>query len=61
MNSTVHRFAAGHRIRLQLGGGAHPRFARGSGTDELPLEAREFVPVRSTVHAGSVLLLPTGP
>jgi hypothetical protein len=28
-----HVFAAGHRIRLQVAGGAHPRFARNLGTD----------------------------
>ena len=29
-----HRFAAGHRIRLQVSSGAHPRFARNPGTGE---------------------------
>ena len=29
-----HRFAAGHRIRLQLSSGAHPRYARNPGTGE---------------------------
>jgi len=29
---TAHRFARGHRIRLQVCGGAHPRFARNPGT-----------------------------
>jgi putative CocE/NonD family hydrolase len=33
-----HRFAAGHRIRLQLSSGAHPRYARNPGTGE-PLAA----------------------
>ena len=28
-----HRFAAGHRVRVQVSGGAHPRFARHPGTD----------------------------
>ncbi len=28
----AHRFAAGHRIRVQVSGGAHPRFARNPGT-----------------------------
>ena len=27
-----HRFAAGHRLRVQVSGGAHPRFARHPGT-----------------------------
>jgi putative CocE/NonD family hydrolase len=29
-----HRFAAGHRIRLQVSSGAHPRYARNTGTGE---------------------------
>ena len=33
---TAHRFAAGHRIRLQVSSGAHPRYARNPGTDERP-------------------------
>jgi putative CocE/NonD family hydrolase len=31
---TAHRFAAGHRIRLQVSGGAHPRYARNLGSGE---------------------------
>jgi uncharacterized protein len=34
MSSTAHRFGSGHRVRLQLSGGAHPRFARNTGTGE---------------------------
>ncbi|AEB46324.1 MULTISPECIES: CocE/NonD family hydrolase [Micromonospora] len=30
----AHRFAAGHRLRLQLSGGAHPRYVRNPGTGE---------------------------
>ena len=33
---TAHRFRAGHRIRLQVSGGAHPRYARNLGTGEPP-------------------------
>ncbi len=29
-----HRFAAGHRVRLQVSSGAHPRYARNPGTGE---------------------------
>ena len=32
MSSTAHRFGAGHRLRVQLSAGAHPRFARNTGT-----------------------------
>ncbi|GIJ23980.1 CocE/NonD family hydrolase [Micromonospora lutea] len=35
---TAHRFAPGHRLRLQVSGGAHPRYARNPGTGE-PLGA----------------------
>jgi putative CocE/NonD family hydrolase len=31
---TAHRFAPGHRLRLQVSGGAHPRFARNLGNGE---------------------------
>lgn len=34
MSSAAHRFLPGHRLRLQISGGAHPRFARNSGTGE---------------------------
>ena len=34
-----HRFAAGHRIRLQVSSGAHPRYARNPGTGEDPMTA----------------------
>jgi uncharacterized protein len=31
---TAYRFRPGHRIRVQVSGGAHPRFARNTGTGE---------------------------
>jgi uncharacterized protein len=37
-----HRFAAGHRVRLQVSGGAHPRFARHPGTGA-PLGAADVL------------------
>ena len=37
-----HRFAAGHRIRLQVSSGAHPRYARNPGTGENPMTATEL-------------------
>ncbi|WP_372444108.1 CocE/NonD family hydrolase [Micromonospora antibiotica] len=30
----AHRFAVGHRLRVQVSGGAHPRYARNPGTGE---------------------------
>lgn len=41
----AHRFAAGHRIRLQVSSGAHPRYVRNPGTGEHPLEAEELLAV----------------
>jgi len=45
-----HRFAPGHRIRLQVAGGAHPRFARNPGNGRIEAAARDLVPTgtRST-------------
>ncbi|WP_229852831.1 CocE/NonD family hydrolase [Streptomyces albospinus] len=45
MGSTAHRFAAGHRVRMQVSGGAYPRYAPDPGAG----------PVRVTVHNGSAL------
>jgi putative CocE/NonD family hydrolase len=40
---TGHRFAAGHRVRVQVSGGAHPRFARHPGTGDPLGEATTLV------------------
>ncbi len=45
MSATAHRFGAGHRLRLQLSGGAHPRFLRNTGTGEPLATATRLVPV----------------
>lgn len=60
MSSTAHRFAAGHRVRWQISGGAHPRYARNPGTGESSVDATDFTPVRITLHADSELMLPGG-
>jgi putative CocE/NonD family hydrolase len=57
-----HRFAAGHRIRLQVSSGAHPRYARNPGTGEdlvtaTDLRAVEIEILRDAGHP-SVLILP---
>ncbi|MFE5871375.1 CocE/NonD family hydrolase [Streptomyces roseifaciens] len=59
MSSTAHRFATGHRIRWQISGGAHPRYARNPGNGESPVNATAFTPVRITLHTDSALLLAT--
>jgi uncharacterized protein len=46
---TAHRFAAGHRIRLQVSSGAHPRYARNPGTGEDPNHATRLVAVELEV------------
>ncbi|WP_436961014.1 CocE/NonD family hydrolase [Streptomyces sp. SudanB182_2057] len=58
MSATAHRFPAGHRIRWQISGGAHPRYARNPGTGRSPVDATTFTPVRLTLHTASVLMLP---
>jgi predicted acyl esterase len=45
MSSAAHLFGPGHRVRLQLSGGAHPRFARNTGTGEPFATATTLVPV----------------
>lgn len=44
-----HRFAAGHRIRVQVSSGAHPRYARNPGTGEDPLRATRLEPAEQEV------------
>lgn len=39
---TAHRFRAGHRIRVQVSSGAHPRYARNPGTDDDPVHATDM-------------------
>jgi putative CocE/NonD family hydrolase len=59
---TAHRFAAGHRVRLQVSSGAYPRYARNPGTGEDPNLAAELRPVEIEVLRGaehpSALVLP---
>ncbi len=45
MSATAYRFAAGHRLRLQVSGGAHPRFARNTGSGEPPATTTRLVVV----------------
>ena len=63
MSSAAHRFGAGHRLRLLVCGGAHPRFARNTGTPEPTATATRLVPVdieiRHDTAAPCVLSLPT--
>jgi putative CocE/NonD family hydrolase len=59
LDPCAHRLIGGHRLRLQVSGGAHPRYARNLGTDEPLASARKMVPsVHSVQHAGSRIILP---
>jgi putative CocE/NonD family hydrolase len=49
----AHRFAARHRIRLQLSSGAHPRYARNPGTGEDPTTATALQAVDIELQHGS--------
>jgi putative CocE/NonD family hydrolase len=62
---TAHRFAAGHRLRVQVSAGAHPRYARNLGAGEPLATATATAPSTITVHHDdrhlSTLTLPIGP
>ncbi|ARF58492.1 CocE/NonD family hydrolase [Streptomyces gilvosporeus] len=58
MSATAYRFPAGHRIRLQISGGAHPRFARNTGTAEPPATATRLIPADVSLHHPCALVLP---
>jgi uncharacterized protein len=42
----AHRFGRGHRLRLQVAGGAFPRFARNPGNGQVDASAKDFVATR---------------
>jgi uncharacterized protein len=62
LSGAAHRFAPGHRLRLQVSGGAHPRFARNPGNGQVDAAADDLVPTQYdiglTAENTSVLLLP---
>jgi putative CocE/NonD family hydrolase len=62
---TAHRFLAGHRLRLQVSGGAFPRYPRNRGTADPYSPAVELVPsTRRILHDPdhpSALVLPVTP
>lgn len=65
LEALAHRFVPGTRVRLQVSGGAHPRFARNLGTDEDPATGTSLLPSRRLICHGdggwSRLLLPCDP
>lgn len=59
LDPCYHRLKAGHRLRLQISGGAFPRYARNLGTPGSPAEGSELVASWHTVDcAGTRLTLP---
>ncbi|HTX27730.1 MAG TPA: CocE/NonD family hydrolase [Streptosporangiaceae bacterium] len=61
----AHRFDRGHQLRLQVSGGAFPRFARNPGNGEVDPPAADLAPTEYEIGLGgrdtanaSVLLLP---
>ncbi len=62
MSATAHRFAPGHRLRVQVSGGAHPRWARNTGTSQQIATATSLVPTDIEIsHRETVLSLPVLP
>ena len=65
LTDVSHVFRAGHRIRLQVAGGAHPRYARNLGTDADPLHGTRTAPVTHQIQHStrypSALILPVAP
>jgi predicted acyl esterase len=61
---TAYRFRMGHRIRLQVASGAHPRFARNFGSGEPIGSATVFIVAEQEVlhdqDHQSALILPVG-
>ena len=46
----AHRFSARNRLRLQVSSGAHPRYARNTGTGESPVTATRLLSARQRVY-----------
>jgi putative CocE/NonD family hydrolase len=63
---TAYRFKAGHRVRLQVSSGAHPRYARNPGSGEPLGTATKLVPADQLVchdpgHPSALILPVTTP
>ncbi|MCA9987038.1 MAG: CocE/NonD family hydrolase, partial [Anaerolineales bacterium] len=62
---TAYQFRRGHRLRLLLAGGAHPRWARNPGTGEPVGQATQLLPQEHLIYHDSehqsVLRLPVVP
>jgi putative CocE/NonD family hydrolase len=59
LSPCAHRLLTGHRLRLQLSGGAHPQYARNLGTGEPLATGASLKPACHTIHhADTRLTLP---
>ena len=59
LDAIAHRFGAGHRIRVVVAGGSHPRWERNLGTGADPAASSEMAPSTRTIDlAASHLVLP---
>jgi putative CocE/NonD family hydrolase len=47
---TAHRFRRGHRVRLQVSSGAHPRYARNTGSGEPLASATRLVVANQLIY-----------
>jgi putative CocE/NonD family hydrolase len=65
LDAVAYRFPVGHRIRVMVAGGSHPRFARNLGTGEPVVSGESTKTATHTVHHGtggqSRVILPAGP
>jgi uncharacterized protein len=50
LDPCFHRLLPGHRLRVQISGGAFPRYSRNLGTDGTPAEGRVLKPSRHDLH-----------
>jgi putative CocE/NonD family hydrolase len=64
LGATACRFRRGHRLRLQVSSGAHPRWSRNLGTGEALATGTRMVPAEQTIYHDaahpSALVLPVG-
>jgi uncharacterized protein len=62
LDACAHRLPAGHRLRLQVSGGSHPRYSRNEGTGAPPGTGTELRPSVHTIwhaaDAASRIVLP---
>ncbi|GAA0453480.1 hydrolase [Paractinoplanes deccanensis] len=55
LGHTAHAWRPGHRLRLLVAGGAHPRYLRNYGTGEPPATATRMVATETTLRAGTLI------